>query len=848
VTDWRRPDTLPDLRHVGLLGLDSETDDRRLQAGLGSGWATGEGHIVGVSVAHRAEGNIHAYYFPIRHPDSDNFDPQQVFTWVKDHVAAGLRFVTQNGLYDWGWLRTDAGIVMPPGERLEEIGALATMVDENRQSYSLDNLCAWRNLPGKNEAALREAIEARLGIKCGIRKNKPQAHIAKLPAQFVGPYAEGDAAQTLALFESLNPVLDQEGTRAAYRLEVALLPMVLEMRRRGIRIDVAAAERNRDLLLQKRDAVFVELAEKLGVVAVDIEDIGHTGWLATTCDRLGIKYPYTNTGKPSFTAGTLGWMHRHEHWFPQLVVKADKYNKAAMDFLQRHVLDHVVNGRIHAEIHPHRSEDGGTKSTRFSYSHPPLQQMISHDEEITPLVRGVFLPDEGETWATADYSQQEFRLLVHEAAQRGLSSADTALECYRRDPDTDFHNLVAEIAGLDRLTAKHANFAKTYRAGPKKFAATIGKSEAEALAIMERYDRELPFVLALAVDCQRQAEQSGYLQLYDGTRRHFNEWEAAFVPWGPGTGPCDIAEARRRARDPQHPWFGCQLQRAGAYFAVNSLIQGTAARQAKLWMRACWQEGIVPLLMMHDGLELSVSSPEQAERVAQLGREAISLSVPMQVEVTYGRTWADAKHAWTDIPAPTPPVSVAVSYQPPPPMPATQRVSATLLTPLAQDFVNLDQFIAFVHARHAIYLKRQAGSPPPWTDNPILQRWSFCNMYRSLDKTSIWIWQNWIEPHANERDLWFAMLVARLVNRIDTLATLDYPVPWSPEGFIAVMEERGEGKRYGGAYVIPAFKGDERPKYVSQVERVFNPMWENRELLRPCPGITLALFTQNLRA
>src|SRR5262249_54221108 len=144
-----------------------------------------------------------------------------------------------------------------------------------------------------------------------------------------------------------------------YRLEIDLLPMVQAMRLRGIRVDTTAAERNRDMLLQKRDAVFAELAEKLGVVAVDIEDICNTKWLAETCDRLDIKYPRTNTGQPAFTSGNTGWMHRHEHWFPQLVVKADKYNKAAVDFLQRHVLDHAVNGRIYPEIHPHRSEYGG---------------------------------------------------------------------------------------------------------------------------------------------------------------------------------------------------------------------------------------------------------------------------------------------------------------------------------------------------------------------------------------------------------------------------------------------------------------------------------------------------------
>src|SRR6516165_6323573 len=99
---------------------------------MGSGWPFRAGHLCGVSVAYRAEGEIRSHYFPIRHPDSQNFDPERVYRWVGDHVAAGVRFITQNGLFDWGWFHAEAGIRMPPAEQIEEIGALATMVDENR--------------------------------------------------------------------------------------------------------------------------------------------------------------------------------------------------------------------------------------------------------------------------------------------------------------------------------------------------------------------------------------------------------------------------------------------------------------------------------------------------------------------------------------------------------------------------------------------------------------------------------------------------------------------------------------------------------------------------------------------
>ena len=309
MTDWTIPTELPDLRRVGLIALDTETRDDRLRADMGSGWPFRAGHLCGVSVAYRAESGIRGLYFPVRHPDSCNFNPENVYRWTRDHAASDLRFVTQNGLYDFGWLRAEAGIKMPPGERLEEIGALATMVDENRFRYSLDALCAWRGLPGKDDAPLRQGIEA-LGLRSNKRKKLvPQNYIWQLPAHYVGPYAEADAVSALALFENLNPILDREGTRAAYRLECDILPMVSEMRLRGIRIDLDAAERARDLILGKRDTALAELSDKLGR-ATGMDEIHGKTWLVETFDRLSIKYPKPRRGiRPSPPASSAGWQN-----------------------------------------------------------------------------------------------------------------------------------------------------------------------------------------------------------------------------------------------------------------------------------------------------------------------------------------------------------------------------------------------------------------------------------------------------------------------------------------------------------------------------------------------------------
>ena len=158
--NWQTPRELPDLRRVGIVALDTEENDEGLRADRGSGWPWRGGHVAGISVAWRADGEMHAIYIPLRHPDTDNFDPDRVYRWLKDLVASDVRIVTHNGIYDFGWLRAEGGVVMPPSDRLEETGALATMIDENQFSYSLDSLCGRYGLPGKDEALLNQAVEA----------------------------------------------------------------------------------------------------------------------------------------------------------------------------------------------------------------------------------------------------------------------------------------------------------------------------------------------------------------------------------------------------------------------------------------------------------------------------------------------------------------------------------------------------------------------------------------------------------------------------------------------------------------------------------------------------------------
>ena len=155
---------------------------------------------------------------------------------------------------------------------------------------------------------------------------------------------------------------------------------------------------------------------------------------------------------------------------------------------------------------------------------------------------------------------------------------------------------------------------------------------------------------------------------------------------------------------------------------------------------------------------------------------------------------------------------------------------------------NYLDLLNFMKARHQIFINRYEGKPKPWTDDPILQKYRFCNIYRELDTVTEWIANEWRTPHQDDPDLWFAMCVARFVNWPDTLAELDYPVPWNPKKFIKVLHDRKarSEKVFTGAYMISAggvVNGMSKAEYVAH--SVLTPLWQSRKTLRPQPGTTL---------
>ncbi len=299
----------------------------------------------------------------------------------------------------------------------------------------------------------------------------------------------------------------------------------------------------------------------------------------------------------------------------------------------------VLNGKIHTQFHQLKGDKNGTVSGRFSSSNPNLQNIPSRDEEIGPLMRSMFIPDDGEVWYSDDWSQIEFRLLVHYGF--GKSAKETQ-QAYRDNPKTDFHDYVSEITGIDRKPAKNINFGLGYGMGKEKLARQLNRTLDEAAAISETYHDRLPFIRALMKKVSRVAENRGYIKTYLKRRRRFDRWEPR--GYNPDITPLSYDAAVEE-------WGKHKIHRAFGYTGLNALMQGSAADLMKKAMVDIWECGAcdilgAPLLTVHDELNWSVPRTRAAIRAhretVHRMRNVADMKVPLLVSSDHGKDWSEA--------------------------------------------------------------------------------------------------------------------------------------------------------------------------------------------------------------
>jgi len=609
---WNIPSEFPDLTHHKQIAIDLETCDPNLTT-LGPGWARNDGYIVGIAVA---AGDWEGY-FPIRHANGHNMDARIALKWLKKQMATPhIDKIMHNATYDLGWLRAEGVEVQG---RIIDTMITGAVVDENRFSYSLNNLGRDYLDERKDEKLLRVAA-AEWGLD-------PKAEMYKLPPEFVGRYAEQDAGMTLRLWERLKIELEKQDLWSIWNLETSLIPMMCDMRQLGVRVDLDKAEQTKKYLRSKVQELHLEIHRQTGV---KVEPWAAAS-VATVFEELGLNYPKTDAGAPSFTKQYLS---AHEHPVAQMIVKLREFDKADSTFIDT-ILKHEHKGRIHCEFHQLRSDDGGTVTGRFSSSNPNLQQIPARDPEIKKLIRGLFIPEEGTKWGSFDYSSQEPRLLVHFAASlKGEYKhpiVDKIVEEYHNG-DVDLHQMVADIAGIERKQAKVVNLGIMYGMGKGKLGDQLGISAEEAGELLDTHREKVPFVRDLAEIATKQADKHGQIRTLLGRRCRFHLWEPRSFGYKK---PLPYEEAIKE--------YGQPLRRAFTYKALNKLIQGSAADQTKKAMADCYAEGLLPMLTVHDELCFSVEGDAQARRIKDIMENGLSdvLKVPSKVDDELKDNWGE---------------------------------------------------------------------------------------------------------------------------------------------------------------------------------------------------------------
>ena len=607
-SDWSPPEHLPDISTAKEICIDLETYDPSIKE-KGAGWARGEGHVVGVAVAC----DTWSGYLPIRHQAGGNLDKTLVYNWLKKQISKDATVVCHNASYDIGWLRRE-GIEVK--NKIIDTMVAAPLIDENRFSYALNALGKEYLQERKDEGLLRDAAEAwNVDAKGGLHQ---------LPPMYVGPYAEQDAVLTLKLWEWQKTELTRQDLWSIFDLESSITPLLIEMRWRGVRVDLEKAEGLSKWFRAREEAALQNIKKICGK---DIEVWANKS-IQDAFDSLRLEYPTTELGSPSFQQK---WLETHEHEVPKLIVEARKMNKARTTFIDGMIMSNQINGRIHAELHPLRSDDGGTVTGRFSYSNPNLQQVPARDPEIGTKIRSLFIPEEGCQWGAFDYSQQEPRIVVHYAQMIGLQGAQEAVDAFQ-DEDADFHQIVADMAGIPRKQAKNINLGLFYSMGVTKLSESLGLTLEEGKELFAQYHARVPFVKALSERAVQRASKQGSIRTLLGRRCRFDKWE-----------PAQFGTRKIMDHKTAYTEYGNAIKRAFTHKAMNRLIQGSAADMTKKAMQLLYQEGIVPHIQVHDELDFSIESPEQIQKIKEIMENCVEMVVPAKVDVDLGPNWGDAK-------------------------------------------------------------------------------------------------------------------------------------------------------------------------------------------------------------
>lgn len=661
-SDWTPTpvSALPSWAGAKRIAIDCETKDPLLRT-MGPGTMRGDSYTTGWGFA--IEGGP-KHYLPIRHEAGGNLPIEEVMNYLRAQIKNFTgEFVGANLQYDVDYGYND-GFEWNKQAKFRDVQIADPLIYELHMSYSLKSIGERVGVQGKDDTMLNEAARA-----AGL---DPKKGMWRLHSKFVGQYAENDVASPLLIYEKQRKILDQKDLWKVFDLETRVLPVLVRMTRRGVRID-------QDKLAQIEEWTIREEHEQVRIIKhITGVDVGFGNFMAANAvapalEAVGANIGKTSTGAPQIDRFLLGAI---ESPVADAILRARKVNKLRTTFAES-IKRYMVNGKIHGRYHQIAREDDagdqkGVRYGRLSAVHPNLQQQPSpdRDPEIAGEWRKIFIPEPGALWGVNDYSQQEPRWTTHFAAVLDLPKAREAARRYREDPATDNHEMMTRlIHGDAKVNAWIANEPKTFKVyrgysknvylgvcygeGGAKLSHDLGlptrwahywgygrdrsvryfdtRHEAmesrmemgqgyfkeaageQAQEIMDQFDREAPFIRGLADKASERADQRGYVITVMGRKLNF------------------------------------EMKDNGAYDythkALNRIIQGSSGDQTKLAICEIDEAGHYLQLQVHDETDGSYGSVEEAKEVGRIMSDCIKQfcdpQVPFKVDTEVGDSWGN---------------------------------------------------------------------------------------------------------------------------------------------------------------------------------------------------------------
>jgi len=461
--------------------------------------------------------------------------------WLRDQLKTNInRVVNHNIKFDIHMLR-GAGVALDPAicDCTMIRGAL---INEHLHEYNLDAL-AKKYLGIRKDSDIYVELAKIFGGMA--TRNAQVKNFHKAPVELMARYAKQDTNVAMELWKWQEKEITKQGLGQIYNFERRLFPHIVEMERRGIRVDPAAAEiqiealtKEVDLLRKYLDDIagFPVNPNPSGSIKKLFEPKKRKDGLWETID--GTVIGTTKKGAPSLAKESLEKM---KHPAAAVILKVRKYMKTRDTFIKGHILGHEYQGKVFPTINQTKGDEGGTGTGRLSYVEPALQQIPARDKEIAALVRPIFIPDEGQAWAYGDLDQHEYRVFAHYVNNPKI------IEEYRSNPNLDFHTKVADLTGLPRNkpanggpNAKQLNLGMVFNMGSGAMADAVGlpwtedkfttkfgetivfkKAGPEALAMVESYHKMVPGIREMARKAQNVAERRGYIRTILGRHIRF---------------------------------------------------------------------------------------------------------------------------------------------------------------------------------------------------------------------------------------------------------------------------------------------------------------------------------------